>query len=316
MTQPPERWTESSEALSGPEVRASQMLRSARDVEPLTDLQLARVRQRLQSSRAQAPRKLWVGLAAAGIFFVSAASAGWWLTRASAPSLPTMPPVADTSKLQVSPSSAAEQEAGRQPTPTPPQETSSGEGQGETDTVGQPPELRTKPLALNEASAAESTLERASTLERESELVSGAIAALRKRGEPQEALRILTEYARAFPQGILRSEAQLARAEALDALGRSSEALVLLEGLELSSTRLLVLRGNLRAKLGRCASAIEDYDRALAAADAEALYGRASCRARLGQVAAAAADYRGYLQQFPRGRRVERVRQALRDLQP
>src|SRR5262249_18921193 len=113
--------------------------------------------------------------------------------------------------------------------------------------------------------------------------------------------------------GILRREADEARADALLLLGRSDQALAALEGLTLAGAgrraqELRVIRGELRAARD-CTAAARDFGAVLEAAPAgtsdlteRALYGRAACRARSGDRTGAAADLDLYLDRFPAGR--------------
>src|SRR4029077_20709645 len=131
------------------------------------------------------------------------------------------------------------------------------------------------------------------------------------------ALATLDEYDAEFPNGALRGEAALARLAALLALGQSGAALRLLDGRgrgqlpghEMDGPRaaeMRVVRGELRAGVGRYEEAIDDFDRALAlpagkSLEERALYGRLSCRARAGDTAGASHDQEDYLATFPDG---------------
>ena len=66
----------------------------------------------------------------------------------------------------------------------------------------------------------------------EAGMLADVFRELRSRGDARAALRALDEYDRQFPAGGLKSEARVARAEALLALDRRRDALPLLEGLE------------------------------------------------------------------------------------
>ncbi|HEX6765176.1 MAG TPA: hypothetical protein VF103_06850 [Polyangiaceae bacterium] len=166
-----------------------------------------------------------------------------------------------------------------------------------------PPEARTAAsAAFPEASSG--------SLGRESELLSRALAKLRRDHDARAALTLLDQHARDFPAGSLRLEADVARVDALLALGRSAEALGMLERLPIDrlgrGSELRVLRGELRAKLDP-ASAIDDFERALAgdlapALAERALFGRAGSHLRLGDETRGRADLRTYLERFPNGR--------------
>jgi len=144
----------------------------------------------------------------------------------------------------------------------------------------------------------------------EAQVLGDAFRELRTRGDAAAALRALEEYDRRFPAGALRSEARVARAEALLALDRRRDALPSLEGLEASGAtptrEVRVTRGELLAEAGRCPDAVRDFDAVLAAgerdaAGARALYGRASCRSRAGDGERARQDLRRYLLLHPGG---------------
>ena len=155
----------------------------------------------------------------------------------------------------------------------------------------------------------------------EARLLADARARLQPGHDPAGALALLQEHRRRFPAGALVSEARVTEVAALLELGQRSDALVLLDGLALDQLPrgddVRVLRGELRADVGRCREAIADFDRCAdgggcrAGTDERALFGRASCRARAGQHEAARADLESYLARFPRGRFAGAVRRAL-----
>jgi outer membrane protein assembly factor BamD (BamD/ComL family) len=154
----------------------------------------------------------------------------------------------------------------------------------------------------------------------ESEELAAALRALRVSKSPKGALEHLDRYAQRFPQGLLAREASVARAEALLALGRSSEALAVLEGLDRSGERpergISVARGELRAQAGRCIDARNDFDAVIASnvrdtLDERALYGRGFCRLHSKDRDGARADLTRYLELYPAGRFATAVRQAL-----
>jgi Tetratricopeptide repeat len=152
----------------------------------------------------------------------------------------------------------------------------------------------------------------------EQALLGDVLKALRKQRDPRSALALLDDYARRFPGTVLAPEAAMLRAEALLGLGRPSEALSQLDGLALGSMpnqdERFVLRGELRAAVGRWQSARDDFETLLSTGvfpgvDAKtrdvserALWGRASARSHLGDDAGARADLALYLRTFPSGR--------------
>jgi tetratricopeptide (TPR) repeat protein len=138
------------------------------------------------------------------------------------------------------------------------------------------------------------------------------------------ALAALDDYRVRFPSGGLAPEAGMLRAEALLQIGRKADALAELDRLSLgqmpNSDERYVLRGELRAGVGRWREALGDFDVVLrghagesadigAPADTKAngrleraLWGRALARSRLGDDAGARADLQECLRRFPRGR--------------
>lgn len=153
----------------------------------------------------------------------------------------------------------------------------------------------------------------------ETRLIRVAIERLRTRGDASGALATLDQHRSQFPNGLLRTDAEMVRIEALLALGRDTEALLTLERQNLGSlprsVELQLARGELRARRD-CHAAIGDFDRVLGqGASAElaerALRGRAICRFRVGQRASAAADLRTYLERFPNGKLAAEARRRL-----
>jgi tetratricopeptide (TPR) repeat protein len=166
------------------------------------------------------------------------------------------------------------------------------------------------PLAP-QAPAKSSLLREAASLER-------AVRALRREGDPVGALRAIDDYLAAYPDGVLRADAELAQIEAWLRIGKSQEALTALDRLSLSglprSREFTVVRGELRAAQGRCRQAVHDFAAAVQGSDdlaERALVGRADCRAQKGDRAGARADLDDYLRRFPSGRFAARARQAL-----
>jgi tetratricopeptide (TPR) repeat protein len=147
-------------------------------------------------------------------------------------------------------------------------------------------------------------------LGRESELLARALAKLRRDHDASAALTLLDEHARSFPNGTLRLEADVARVDALLALGRHAEALGLLERLPIDrlgrGAELRVIRGELLAH-GEPRRALGDFERALAmglpqALEERALFGRAASRLKVGDEAGGRADLASYLAKYPNGR--------------
>jgi hypothetical protein len=153
-----------------------------------------------------------------------------------------------------------------------------------------------------------------SALARESLLLGAAMRKLRQERDPRGALALLDQHAAQFgATGALLPEANVTRIEAWLQQGDERRALALLETPAPTSSgrgrELLILRGELRARAGRCIDALVDFGALLdgggSAADSlaeRALYGRASCRARQGDGAGARDDLESYLARFPNGR--------------
>jgi tetratricopeptide (TPR) repeat protein len=151
-----------------------------------------------------------------------------------------------------------------------------------------------------------------------------AVRRLRTAHDPASALAALDDYRVRFPGGALAPEAAMLRAEALLQIGRKGEALAELDRLSLgqmpNSDERYVVRGELRAAVGRWREALGDFDVVLrghagekaeigAATDVRlrdrferALWGRALARSRLGDNTGARADLQECLRRFPRGR--------------
>jgi len=155
------------------------------------------------------------------------------------------------------------------------------------------------------------------TLGRESELLARALSKLRRDRDASSALKLLDEYARDFPSGALRLEADVARLDALLALGRNAEALAMLERLPIDrlgrGAELRVIRAELLTQKNPT-KALGDFDRALATAlppelEERALFGRAANRLRAGDEAGGRADLATYLGKYPEGRFAARARE-------
>jgi hypothetical protein len=156
-------------------------------------------------------------------------------------------------------------------------------------------------------------------LGRESELLARALAKLRRDKDANGALTLLEQHAREFPNGALELEADVARLDALLALGRDTEAFGLLERLPIDrlgrGAELRVLRGELRARRDP-GKALLDFDRALATElapelEERALFGRAASRLRVGDETGGRADLGAYLERYPTGRFAHEAKRRL-----
>jgi hypothetical protein len=160
-----------------------------------------------------------------------------------------------------------------------------------------------------------------SDLSKESQLLRTAIAGLERR-DAAGALQDLDRHRAQFPNGALREEANVLRVNALLAIGKRAEALVLLEDLETGglarfarASELRILHAELLAEASRCSEALPLFESSLTPSLEEpirerALYGRASCRAAVGDHAGSREDTIRYRQLYPRGRFTHAAKEA------
>ena len=136
----------------------------------------------------------------------------------------------------------------------------------------------------------------------------------------------LDAYGRAFPHGVLETEASRTRLEALIRLDDRKAALSLLDAmpglLDEPRTDLLLTRAELRAAAGRSREALTDFTQVLETeggadgASERALYERAVCYGRLAEGDRARADLLAYERRFPSGRFAAEVRRLLSESAP
>lgn len=210
-------------------------------------------------------------------------------------------------ELPASPESASSAEPASRPT----ESTASARGAS--------PDVALDRVARDGASSTRAAPVASSDLARESAALERALTALRREHDPAGALALLDRYAADFPAGVLRLEAEVARVDAELALGRSAQALAILERLPLERVgrglELRLVRAELLAPRD-CRRASLDFERVLAsnpppALDERALFGRASCRLRSGDVAGGQADLGTYLARYPDGRFAKQARERL-----
>jgi tetratricopeptide (TPR) repeat protein len=144
------------------------------------------------------------------------------------------------------------------------------------------------------------------------DLLGQAMRSLRLQHDPASALAILARHAALFPQSPLAGERTQLEVESLLSLGRYPEALLRLDGMDLTkiprTAERLVVRGELRAQARRWNEAAADFDQALTHFKGSspwherALWGRATTRAHAGDRDGSRADMRLYLQVYPQGR--------------
>ena len=244
MSEPVDRWVDRPAGGAAPEDRAAERLREVRAPE-LDDVRLQAVARRIDAaleagSRPRGRRwrpRLFAGvlLGAIGAAALVARLEPWHRTQASAvprdvtpPPVPALPPPPSPA---VAPSPA-----------TPP---------GVVEAP--PPVARSRPRRQTGSTDA---------LSEESELLRSALQSLNVDRDAQGALRILDRYQARFPAGVLSREAVVARLDADVVLGRTGEALGLLDRASSRGfdgyprpTQLKLLRAELLSGSGRCAEA-------------------------------------------------------------
>ena len=272
------------------DARIGELFRNLERAEPLVSSELERVHARLTGRYASGPTPIrYAALLATGMLAgTSFAFAAYGVQR-----------------LVDAPRAAKSAEA---PAPTPvvqKAESHARATQTEPSVVEETPSLEAPKRAV--AAFPETS---SGALGRESELLSRALAKLRRDRDASAALTLLDEHTRSFPNGTLRLEADVARVDALLALGRNAEALGLLERLPIDrlgrGAELRVIRGELLAQ-GDPRRALGDFDRALAmglpqALEERALFGRAASRLKIGDEAGGRVDLASYLAKYPNGR--------------
>ena len=139
-------------------------------------------------------------------------------------------------------------------------------------------------------------------------LLAAALAKLRREGDAVAALALLERDLSRHPDGVLVPEIVAVEVEAWLARGEDTKALETLDALPTARVpldrRLRALRGELRAKAGRCAEAKGDFSATLRAPPSDAvdervLRGRAACAALAHDDAALRADLDTYVRRFP-----------------
>lgn len=316
--EPVERWTE--RASTPAEERAAEALRALRAEPALGEPDLARIQNRMtQALRPLRRHARWrwqpalVSLAVLSVAGIAAATIGAVVvqvrkrvieplpaevrekprrSKGRGPTIvrttPEAPPVEEVAEPPIPEPAPAPKKESRVPAPRP---------------VEEPPKA---PAA-------------APSDGQEVRLFAAAMRAWRA-GDARGALAGVEDYQNLYPDGQFMHEALVVKVGALQALGRSTEALAFLRYLSLDrlprSAELHVIRGELAAKAGLCEEAVIDFDLVLkreprGPVGARALYARASCRARLGDDGGAESDLRLYLLRHPVGAHVSEVRRAL-----
>lgn len=318
----PLRWAEGSQA--GEDARLTELFRAVEAPAPLPAAALRRVRERLGADRSmsRSARRLRELVMATSmlLFGSSLALAGWgaseWL---SGRSQSTRQPASETAPRRVVPTPSAQHlrpSSAHADVPlTSPEATTSFVHEDDTRPKPSAPKAKAEPRALPPPADS-------GALAAESRALERALIKLRREHDPRGALSVLDESRALFEKGALAQEAQVARVDALLALGRRSEALAILERLPLTHMgrggELQLVRAELRAG-NDCALALADFDalatRPLAAPFMErVLYGRAACELQVGDRSQAERDLNQYLTRFPHGRFAARVDEQLAKL--
>jgi hypothetical protein len=346
----PVRWRERDVDAHALEARAAALAEAARQAQPLGAQAIARVRAGVLERAAVRPGafelrrrpivvRLAVGLA---LLLVCAATADGaailWSRYVSRPTPVAPPPAVErppqaarrphrlaASKNEALGETVPEPVAAPLPTPASDDAPKSHPAHHvAAPAPASPPPERASPLPAPEPAPAPAGVpDTRSAKVTEAGLVAEALSQLRHQGDPRAALATLDVYARAFPHGVLETEASRTRLEALIRLDDRKAALALLDAMpglsDEPGTDLPLTRAELRAASGRYREALADFTQVVeseggaSAASERALYGRAVCLGRLGEDDRARADLLAYERRFPSGRFAPEVRRLLSD---
>ncbi len=289
----PERWTD-GHARTPAEQEAAALLQAGAHVVPSSPEQLGALLQGAQARALAPPRSLWLRLKLLAFATGLALLGAWALlrqpeARESPPvelavrgsaALPvefqappeepqardaTQPRTRDTT-LATPAQADARAEAPRRHGTRPAQ----GEIHAQPSRRGDAP-LETPAPVKREPDSASPTEPPAAaaqdTLGEEARLLSKALTELRRQDDAKAALSTLGEHQARFPEGVLRREVLVTRAEALRAAHRSEELLELLTRLKADGferyprpAELRLLNAEVASELGRCAEALELTD--------------------------------------------------------
>jgi hypothetical protein len=266
------------------EVRAGDFLHQARPTSGLSESQIAAIADGLFRER---PVRWMLRLAPALTIVVAcllagtvtAVVGGWRLPltgRAPAQGNPQASPARARTRHAPTPRS----EAAAQPLPFP--ESSAGADGPAIATTARPAGVsRRNPRPESILPQPTPPLEE-SRLSSEARSLADALTRWRRDNQAESALALLAAHDRRFPQGALAAESKVARAEILLTLGRQGEALFALDRLALTglprARELQTIRGELRARAGRCSEARRDLSAVMAVTSADDL-GRRAARA-------------------------------------
>lgn len=320
IVEAPQRWTDDDSASV--EGRLGELFRAVEEPAPLSPAALARVHARLGSARhssgmrrrfREAMLASVMLLAGGSVAFAGWGVSEWWTSRGQRAGRVLERSTTTSGALQLGKHAV--------PKAVPPDAPNALNAPDET-TQSPDSAVPTVPPALvgrsTEHSASTAPAD-SSELDSESLALQAVLVKLRREHDAKGALTLLDQSQPLFARGALAQEAQVARVDALLALGRQSEALSILNHLPLAHIgrggELRLLRAELRAKED-CGLALADFDvlvrRPLSPALAErALYGRAACEVQVGDGSNAQRDFRDYLTLFPQGRFADRARAQL-----
>src|SRR5262245_33356257 len=158
-----------------------------------------------------------------------------------------------------------------------------------------------------------------SAIVNETDVLADALDALERAHRPERALALLDGHRDRFGDGPFAADAARLRVDALLELGRSAEALDVLDGLALDGNpsgrarELRLARAELRAAAGRWREARNDFAAVLAsgASSERALYGAAASAVAVGARDEARVLLRRYLDTYPQGAHAAAARRLL-----
>jgi len=328
----PERWCDMPAQVATTEEALGAVLRRVRAATEPSDAAVARLALRIDAeARSTHRRLLWRLVAAAALIMATGGAVGAALHRWRRAGVAAGGREAMVAPAPRSDEAHPSRRGGRAATAAGPAAPAAAEPPAAPAPSVAPADLAPAPSApsrVTPGSAATARDRPSARLARsvpssEASVLDSAFRQLRASGDASAAMRSLDEYDRRFPDGALRSEARVARAEALLMLDRRAEALRWLEELDGDGNPLtrdvLISRGELRAEDGRCPDALRDFDAVLVARASDlpggrALYGRASCHLRAGDFPAARRDLTRYLSLHPSGPFAAAARRALESL--
>jgi hypothetical protein len=279
-----QRLGDGGEPLSSLEARAGGFLREARAMGGLREADVEAIAMRL-APRERGRRGLRLLPVLAALAVLCAAGSVMAVVGGWRPRIPFLGSVAGTTNPPPAPAKAHAKSSGA----SAPVLVEPFLSKGAQAAPAPSPEPRSQPaprrLARAEssgfpASAASETALAEGALSVEARSLAAALARWRHDGKAEAALALLTAHQRRYPHGALSVEARVARAEILLALSRKEQALAVLDSLTLANLprarELATLRGELRARAGRCQDARADLARVLSSTANDGLGKRAS----------------------------------------